>query len=114
MKDLRIVPVSVIRRDGLQRIDIFANIQAPGKYFLSVWNGDGCYAEGLPFGLNSGSSFATVWMTPPESVFPARWVVTDRTGNVVAELTQPYTPPRKWTIYTMISSHLDIGLHNAP
>ena len=114
MKDIRIVPVSVIRRDGLQRVDIFATTQAPGKYFLSIWKQDACYARDIPFGLNSGSSFATVWVEPPEADFAARWVITDRKGNELAEICQTYSPPRKWTIYTMISSHLDIGLHRSP
>ena len=114
MTDLRILPISIIRKDGLQRIDISATVNWPGHYFLSLWNGDSCVADRIPFALNGGNSYATVWLTPPEQAFEALWVISDPSGREIARQVSTYPVPRKWTIYAMVSSHFDFGLPNAP
>lgn len=114
MKNLYIQPISIIRKDNLQRVDISGTTDAPGHYYLSVYDGDRCVVERVPFGLNGGSSAATVWLTPPARSYEARWVITDRTGRVIAEQVSQFSVPRKWTIYVMVSSHFDLGLPNAP
>lgn len=114
MRNLCILPLSIIRKDNLQRIDISAVTDAPGHYYLSVYDGNQCVAKDVPFALNGGQSFATVWLTPPEQTFDARWIITSPSGNIIAEHDCPFTAPRKWTIYVMVSSHFDFGLPNAP
>lgn len=114
MKALSIQPISIIRRDGLHRVDISARTDAPGHYRLSVYDGDVCKVDQVPFALNSGKSFATVWLPVPENAFTARWVISDLSGAVVAEQVREYPVPRKWTFYVTVSSHFDLGLPNAP
>ncbi|MDX9980867.1 MAG: hypothetical protein RBU25_12655, partial [Lentisphaeria bacterium] len=43
-----------------------------------------------------------------------RWLLSDATGQTLAETVLAWSPPRDWTLYMVASTHTDIGLHNSP
>lgn len=112
MENLKITPRSIIKKGGLRRIDISAYNEKPTHYKLSVYDGDTCVASS-DFALSGGCSSAVLWLKLPKKSFKARWVVTLISGEQAAEVVSECEKAREWTIYVMVSSHTDIGLHNS-
>lgn len=112
MKNLKIIPRSIIKKGNLRRVDISAYNEKSTHYNLSVYKGKECVAK-APFALSSGDSTATLWLRLPDEDFEARFVISDISGNTVSDTVSECKKARKWTIYVTASSHTDIGLHNS-
>lgn len=120
MTTFRITPTAIVRRDGKRRVDITAAPEKPMNLTLEVRDIDGgknpvvradfslsgCFDEEYP-------STASLWLDLPKKDFSSVWVVFDKSGEKLAEIPLEYKKPREWTMYMMISSHTDIGLHNS-
>ncbi len=112
MEKLRICPTSVIKRQNRRRIDISAHTERAGHYILTVFEEESKLAT-CEFAIGSGDAKAVLWLDLPRRSFMARWVICDLLGNAVACQTSLCEAPREWTVYVMVSSHTDIGLHNS-
>ena len=112
MKNLKIIPRSIIKKGNLRRVDISAYNEKSTHYNLSVYKGKECVAK-APFALSSGDSTATLWLGLPDEDFEAHFVISDISGNTVFDTVSECKKARKWTIYVTASSHTDIGLHNS-
>jgi hypothetical protein len=110
---LRITPVSMITHAGLQRVDLAYQASAAAQIYLRVYQGDRLLHVLQPVHIGSGKSYSSVFLPPPDSDMIAIWRLTDAGGQIYAEVTAPWPVPRQWTLYTLVSSHTDIGLHNA-
>lgn len=113
VKRFEIMPLSMVTREGLQRIDIRYHASRPGHLQLHVYREDGVVAEQVPVVLNSGTGTVPVLLPEQEDSFPAVWILTDRQGIQVARTEAVWTKPRHRTMYVMLSSHTDIGLHES-
>ena len=109
----RVEPVSIVNASGLQRVDISAESEKAGHYFASVRDGERLIAEKCEFTLQSGSSDAVLWLPATKKSFDAEFVFSAGSGEILARRGVRWEKPREWTIYVMVSSHTDIGLHNS-
>ena len=113
VKEFQIIPLSMVTKEGKQRVDIRYHASRPGHLQLSVYREDTAVAERVPVVLNSGTGTVPVLLPEQEESFPAVWILTDRQGTQVARTEAVWTKPRHRTMYVMLSSHTDIGLHES-
>ena len=112
MKNLEIIPRSIIKKGNLRRVDIFAETEKSAHYTLEVFENESKILT-KDFALSSGKSFASLWLALPDYDFNAEFKIFDKTGKELAQKSFKCKKPRHWTIYVMVSSHTDIGLHNS-
>ena len=110
---LEIKPLSMVTKEGQQRIDLTARCDRPVHLYLNVFRGDTAMIRKQPVALGSGKGTVSVLLKRQEETFDALWQLTDREGCIAAELTAPWTVPRERTFYVMLSSHVDMGLHES-
>ncbi|MBO5198547.1 MAG: hypothetical protein J6B85_08535 [Lachnospiraceae bacterium] len=111
--NLKIMPVSMVTQDQLQRIEIVYECDRAMHVWLSVFQKEKAVAERYPLAFDSGSGRTAALLPVPEEELDTLWCLTDREGNVLAEVRNVWRRPREWTLYVMVSSHTDIGLHNS-
>ena len=108
-----VVPLSMVTREGLQRIDIRYRCRRAAHYTLSVFR-DGLPVTGPhPLAMNCGTGTVSVLLPRQDESFSALWVLTDQNGQEAAQKEAEWTQPRQRTMYVMLSSHTDIGLHES-
>ena len=110
---LTVTPTSMVTQEDLQHIVIGYHCSRAAHLLLNVFRGDTVIAENIPLALDSGSRNTAVLLPLQNDEFDALWQIKDREGNVLAQTTQFWRKPRQWTLYAMISSHTDLGLHNS-
>ena len=113
MFTFRVQPVSMVSVEGLQRVDLHFASDKTEHLYLSVHRQGTAVAQNIPVAFSAGRGIVTVMLPVQEESFAARWVLTDRDGKPVAETDALWHRPRERTMYIMLSSHTDIGLHNS-
>ncbi|MBQ8358043.1 MAG: hypothetical protein IJX39_09610 [Clostridia bacterium] len=106
-------PTSLVSKEDLQKIVLQYDCSASVHVFLSVYREGAILVQRVSVAFSSGSGSADVMLPVQGESFDALWEITDRAGNVLAKTVSCWKQPREWTIYVMISSHTDIGLHNS-
>ena len=112
IKSVKIEPVSMIRRDGLQRIELHSVCERPVHTVMSLWRGETKLAE-ADTALDGGEANNTVFLPPPDSDIECEARFYSKTGELLYKTVLTWKKPREWTIYIAVSSHTDIGLHNS-
>ena len=113
VKKFEVRPLSMVTKGGLQRIDIHYHVSAATHLDLQVFRQGTAVTEKMPVALNSGTDSVSVLLPEQEESFEALWVLTDRNGEEAARTETVWKAPRHRTMYVMLSSHTDIGLHNS-
>ena len=112
MLRFRIRPLSMVTREGLQRVDILYEDARSAHLTLEVFRGEKRVAA-VPVALSGGSGSVSVLLPEQAEGFPACWQLTDGQGTPVARTEEMWTAPRHRTMFVMLSSHTDIGLHES-
>ena len=112
MFTFRVQAISMVSVEGLQRVDLHFNSDQTEHLYLSVYRQE-AVVQNIPVAFSAGQGVATVMLPVQEESFSARWVLADRDGMPVAETDAVWHRPRERTMYIMLSSHTDIGLHNS-
>ena len=110
---LKVITTSLISRDDLQKIVLQYESSATAHLFLSVYRDEAVIIERFPIALSGGCGEVDVMLPVQEESFDAVWEISDKSGDVLIKTTALWKKPREWTLYVMISSHTDIGLHNS-
>ena len=110
---LKIMPTSLVTADDLQKIIIKYKYSEPIDLFMTVYRGKKAVVEKIPVAFDDDSGTASVLLPVQKDEFNALWEFTDKNSNVVASFSALWKKAREWKLYTMISSHTDIGLHNS-
>lgn len=109
--DLKVVPLSMVSYDGMQRILFEYTINRSCKLELRIIEDNNItFVTTVAFTSGSAKSFAMVPVRTKAGI--VRFTFWDK-GNSVSEKSVFWEPPREWDFYIMISSHTDIGLHNS-
>ena len=66
MTKFQIIPLSMVTKEGLQRVDIRYHASRPGHLQLSVYRENSAVAEQVPVALNSGTGTVSVLLPEPE------------------------------------------------
>lgn len=106
-------PLSMVSRDGLQRVDIDYRCGGPAHLLLDVYRDAAPVIRNHPVAFSGGRGTAVVMLPQQGETFDAVWSLKDREGNQVAQSCTPWVAARKRRMYVMLSSHTDIGLHNS-
>ena len=112
LKNFAVKPLSMVTREGLQRVDINCYATAPAHLRLEVYRED-CLVAGAEVALMGGKCAVPVLLPQQPERFDATWILRDRQGWELAGTRAEWTTPRERTMYVMLSSHTDIGLHNS-
>lgn len=110
-----VTPTSLVSRDSppLQRIDLSVETTAAlTSCTLRVLSGGRTLAERPLDPLRKGTNAVPVLLREPQAPADTRWVLSDASGTL-AERTLTWHPPRHWTLYTIKSAHVDLGLHDS-
>ncbi len=109
IENLSVTPLSMIRADGLQRVDLRCRISASAHALLTVTAGERLLT--CDIALSAGDNGISLFLPPPEADIHSVWKLESDGAEARTELL--WKKPREWTFYVMISSHTDIGLHNS-
>ena len=110
--NLKVSTTSLVSREDLQKIVLQYECNATAHLFLSVYKGADAIVENHPLALSGGLGSVSVMLPLQSESFDAIWQISDRAGNILIQAEAPWKQPREWTLYIMVSSHTDIGLHN--
>ena len=110
---LNVITTSLISRDDLQKIVLQYESSATAHLFLSIYRGETAIVDRLPIALSGGCGEVDVMLPVQQESFDAIWEISDKSGEVLIKTNAFWKKPREWTLYVMISSHTDIGLHNS-
>jgi hypothetical protein len=114
VKHWEVTPTSLVARGepALQNVALSIETRTSlDACTLKVFAGDRLLAEKPLGALTSGTNRVSVLLPEPSAAFETRWVLC-KGDAVLAEQAVTWKPPRHWTIYEVLSSHVDIGLHN--
>ncbi len=104
---------SLVSHDEKQRCVLTYYTDRAAHLLLSAYRHGKKVVDRVPVAFNSGSGTSYVMLPVAKESAVVLWRLTDKEGNVVAETEGKWQAPREWTLYVMISSHTDIGLHNS-
>lgn len=118
IKNFQVTVLPMVTRTGLQRIELSYNSSAAAHLRLQVFEGNGGVIGGMaadvPVAIDGGKKKTVLMLPEPEKSFPAMWKIIGRDGEEIAAAKAFWEKPRELTLYVMVSSHTDIGLHNSP
>jgi len=112
IKELHINPTSLVTHDARQLVLISAWFERTAHLYLTVYRDGQRVVEPVPFAASGGQTQVRVLLPVQTETFDAVWEITDGQG-MVERVNECWTKPREWTLYVMVSSHTDIGLHNS-
>ena len=110
---LSVISKSMVTKNGMQRIDLTCRCDQTKHLLLNVRAGDKSIIEGKDIAFSAGEQVYDVYLPVIEEDIISTWQITDKTGTVICEKESILKKPRQGTMYAMISSHTDIGLHNS-
>ncbi|MBO5355508.1 MAG: hypothetical protein J6B09_05510 [Clostridia bacterium] len=113
ISNLKVSTTSLVSKEDLQKIVLQYECSATAHLFLSVYKGADAIVENHPLALSGGLGSVSVMLPLQSESFDAIWQISDRAGNILIQAEAPWKQPREWTLYIMVSSHTDIGLHNS-
>ncbi len=113
VKHFEVQPLSMVTKEGLQRVDFLYQSSKPIHLLLSVYRGEQAVVENIPVAFNGGKGKATLFLPKQDESFDAVWKLTDKNANEEASVLREWTKPRERTMFVMVASHTDIGLHNS-
>lgn len=118
IKNFQVTVLPMVTRTGLQRIELSYNSSIAAHLRLQVFEGNGDMIGGMvadvPVAIDGGKKKTVRMLPEPEKSFPAVWKIIGREGEEIACTKAFWEKPRELTLYVMVSSHTDIGLHNSP
>ena len=82
LKNFTVEPLSMVTREGLQRVDVKCYATAPAHLVLEVYRGDRLIAP-ANIALMGGKCSLPVLLPRQEETFDAVWVLRDRQGREV-------------------------------
>lgn len=112
LKILKVQPVSMVDRNGQQRVNFKYFAKHDVHCILKVYHGNQVKSA-IKIGLLSGENSIYFMIPKAKKDFSAKLIVTDTCGEKLAEKTFEWKKPLEREIYIMVSSHTDIGLHNS-
>ena len=113
LKSLTVLPTSLVNHFDMQRIELKYHCSKACHLSLAVYDGDREIANEIDVAFTSGKCNTFILLPVQDETIMAKFVFTTLDGEFVYECVQEWKTPRDWTIYFMISSHTDIGLHNS-
>ena len=113
ISELKITATSLVSKEDLQRVVLQYDCSEAAHLLLSVYRGDNAVVTKMPMVFSSGCGECDMMLPVQGGSFDAVWEISDKSGNVLCQTAAPWKSPREWTLYVMISSHTDIGLHNS-
>lgn len=114
VQEFKVTPLSLVDLQGQQSIEIACHTDKAGWITLQVKElPEEKVLYIFPVSLASGISTTRVMLPASEREKKVRWELLGEKGNVLATYNATWSVPRHWTLYMMVSSHTDIGLHNS-
>lgn len=110
---IKFISTSMITHDNLQRIEVEYRADKVYHLYASLIDNDKIVQQSIPLHLESGEGRTCIFINPINEDKILTASLFDKEGKVVYSTNFNYKKPIKRTIYTMISSHTDIGLHNS-
>ncbi len=112
IKDMSVTFTSLVDYEDKQKIDFKCETTEDICGTLKVYQCGSLVSES-EISLINGEARASVKLPTQKDNIISLWQIIDREGNVLWEEELLWKKPREWTLYYMISSHTDIGLHNS-
>ena len=113
---LKIIPTSLVTRNDLQKIVFQYHSSKAAHLYLTIYqecNTNNPVFENIEVNFTCGNGQSEIFLPVQSESFEAVWKFSDKAGNTLINVKALWKKPREWTIFAMISSHTDIGLHNS-
>ena len=111
--DIRITSTSMVTNENLQRMEICYCTNKVEHLFLTVYDGNNIVTNKTEIHISSGEGRTYFFLKPLQTDKTLTAVFHDKNGNNVFTTDFLYQKPLERTLYIMVSSHTDIGLHNS-
>ena len=108
-------PVSLITKDGKQLVILNSEADTAGHADLKIYsekNGSLLYEQDIA--INSGKYKTDILLPCIKEDTDVRFSLFSKSGEELYSTVILWKKPREWTFYVMLSSHIDIGLHEPP
>lgn len=111
--EVKFKSTSMITHDNLQRIEVDYKADKVLHLYASLIDNEKILQQSIPMHLESGEGKTCIFIKPFDEDKDLSVKLFNNQGEEVYSAYFDYKKPIKRTIYTMISSHTDIGLHNS-
>lgn len=111
IENFTVLPLSMVTQENLQRIEVFFTVNRTCHVEFTVLKNDSILYE-RDLALTGGTS-RTFLLLPVQNGEPEVTWQLRKDGFVLAQTIGVWKKAREWTLYVMLSSHTDIGLHNS-
>ena len=111
--EIKFISTSMITHDNLQRIEVEYRADKVYHLYASLIDNDKVVQQSIPLHLESGAGRTCIFIKPFDEDKDLSVKLFNNQGEEVFSTCFDYKKPIKRTIYTVISSHTDIGLHNS-
>lgn len=113
MLSIKLTSTSMVTQNDLQRIQVAYTADRVMHLTVRIRSKAKILADGIKIHLDSGDGCTCFYMHTQAGDKTLMATFADQRGEVVFSTDFYYKKPLERTIYTMISSHTDIGLHNS-
>lgn len=96
-----------------QRIELEIHAERTAHLVLQVIRDGEIIADGLDLPVLGGEYKTSIFLPVPEKASVTQWNLFSRSGEKLASFENLWEVPREWDFYIVVSSHMDIGLHNS-
>ncbi len=112
LKNVSVRFTALIDYNENQRIDFECESAEDLHCTLNIFeDGQLICKSNISFG--NGKTRASVLLPAPKKDIPSLWQILNKNNTVLWQEEFVWKKPREWTLYYMVSSHTDIGLHNS-
>ncbi|MBO5298920.1 MAG: hypothetical protein J6B51_02435 [Clostridia bacterium] len=112
IKSFSAEPVSLITKDGRQLVILNFKAEGTGHIDLKVYEEkSGELIDCQDVAVASGKYRKDILLTRAKEDMTVRWAICSKSGEELFTTVSFWKKPREWTFYVMLSSHVDIGLH---
>lgn len=111
--NFKVQTLPMVTQNDLQRVDIEYCSSKALHCILEVYKCEECICREITVALDNGCGTISLLLPVQKESFRATWKMISKTGIVLAETETLWEKPREFTLFVMISSHTDIGLHNS-
>jgi len=110
---IKLTSTSMVTRGGLQRVEVDYSAEKVFHLNLMLLDSDKTIAKDIPLHLSSGNGRTHFFIQPMNENGCLTVKCLDRQGDEIYSTKLNYKKPLERTVYVMVSSHTDIGLHNS-
>ena len=113
ISNVKIITTSMVSYNDFQQVVVCFDCTEKKELYLQVCREKSVVVSDVLMMADVGENCIKLLLPVQEVTFDAIWRICGKDRKLVFEAVSEWKTPRPWTLYAMVSSHTDIGLHNS-